>query len=94
VVALGKRTKGSPWVPARQDIIWIDCNPQAGQEMRDVRPFLVLSPIKFNDKSRCHRTDKRSTQGGKNQLRTLPPAQIFRLACARRQDAPAQEVAG
>ncbi|GAF87244.1 unnamed protein product, partial [marine sediment metagenome] len=38
-----------PWVPARQDIIWIDCNPQAGQEMRDVHPFLVLSPRNFNN---------------------------------------------
>jgi mRNA interferase MazF len=51
VVASSKSTKGSPWVPARQDIIWIDCNPQAGQEMRDVHPFLVLSPRKFNDKT-------------------------------------------
>lgn len=39
------------WVPKRQDIIWIDCNPQAGQEMRDVHPFLVLSPENFNDKT-------------------------------------------
>jgi mRNA interferase MazF len=36
------------WVPQRQDIIWIDCNPQVGQEMRDVHPFLVLSPKAFN----------------------------------------------
>lgn len=39
------------WVPKRQDIIWIDCNPQAGQEMRDMHPFLVLSPENFNDKT-------------------------------------------
>lgn len=39
------------WVPDRQDIIWIDCNPQAGQEMRDIHPFLVLSPKIFNDKT-------------------------------------------
>ncbi len=38
-----------PWVPARRDVIWIDCNPQAGREMRDVHPFLVLSPRNFND---------------------------------------------
>lgn len=37
------------WVPDRQDIIWIDCNPQAGREMRDIHPFLVLSPQDFND---------------------------------------------
>ncbi len=43
--------KSQHWVPARQDIIWIDCNPQVGQEMRDVHPFLVLSPQSFNDKT-------------------------------------------
>lgn len=39
------------WIPDRQDIIWIDCNPQVGQEMRDVHPFLVLSPHIFNAKT-------------------------------------------
>ena len=39
------------WVPDRQDIIWIDCNPQVGREMRDVHPFLVLSPKNFNEKT-------------------------------------------
>jgi mRNA interferase MazF len=39
------------WIPDRQDIIWIDCNPQVGQEMKDVHPFLVLSPQSFNDKT-------------------------------------------
>ncbi len=43
--------KTSMWLPDRQDIIWIDCNPQAGKEMRDVHPFLVLSPNIFNDKT-------------------------------------------
>ena len=38
-------------MPDRQDIIWIDCNPQVGHEMRDVHPFLVLSPSNFNDKT-------------------------------------------
>ena len=36
--------KTGVWLPDRQDIIWIDCNPQVGQEMRDIHPFLVLSP--------------------------------------------------
>jgi mRNA interferase MazF len=36
------------WVPDRQDIVWIDCNPQVGREMRDRHPFLVLSPRLFN----------------------------------------------
>ncbi len=43
--------KTSVWLPDRQDIIWIDCNPQIGKEMRDVHPFLVLSPQSFNDKT-------------------------------------------
>ena len=46
--AIGKR---KPWVPDRQDVIWIDCNPQVGREMRDVHPFLVLSPRMFNEKT-------------------------------------------
>lgn len=44
------RERGS-WIPDRQDIIWIDCNPQIGQEMRDLHPFLVLSPRIFNVKT-------------------------------------------
>ena len=43
--------KREPWCPSRQEVIWIDCNPQVGQEMRDVHPFLVLSPRLFNDKT-------------------------------------------
>jgi mRNA interferase MazF len=47
-VAAGKR---KPWVPDRQDVIWIDCNAQVGREMRDVHPFVVLSPRIFNEKT-------------------------------------------
>lgn len=43
--------KKIPWTPDRQDIILIDCNPQVGQEMRDIHPFLVLSPSVFNEKT-------------------------------------------
>ena len=43
--------KKKDWVPARQDVVWIDCNPQAGREMRDLHPFLVLSPQNFNAKT-------------------------------------------
>lgn len=39
------------WLPDRQDIIWIDFNPQAGREMKDVHPLLVLSPKAFNDRT-------------------------------------------
>lgn len=45
------RRSAVAWVPERQDVIWIDCNPQAGKEMRDVHPFLVLSPRSFNDRT-------------------------------------------
>jgi mRNA interferase MazF len=44
---LVSRRRGG-WVPDRQDIVWIDCNPQAGAEMRDLYPMLVLSPAAFN----------------------------------------------
>ncbi len=37
------------WAPDRQEVIWIDCNPQAGSEMRDFHPMLVLSPRPFNE---------------------------------------------
>lgn len=39
------------WVPSRQDIIWIDCSPQAGKEMQNPHPFVVISPQSFNDKT-------------------------------------------
>lgn len=48
MVSMAKR---APWVPDRQDIVWIDCNPQAGREMRDVHPFLVISPRAFNERT-------------------------------------------
>ena len=41
----------SRWIPARRDMIWIDCNPQSGREMRDVHPLLVLSPREFNERT-------------------------------------------
>lgn len=39
------------WAPDRRDVIWIDCNPQAGREMRDIHPLLVLSPRQFNERT-------------------------------------------
>ncbi|WP_439849207.1 type II toxin-antitoxin system PemK/MazF family toxin [Thioalkalicoccus limnaeus] len=39
------------WVPDRQEVIGIDCNPQRGRKMRDVYPFLVLSPKAFNERT-------------------------------------------
>ena len=39
------------WAPDRRDMIWINCNPQAGREMRDIHPLLVLSPKAFNERT-------------------------------------------
>jgi mRNA interferase MazF len=39
------------WCPDRRDMIWIDCNPQAGREMKDVHPLVVLSPREFNTRT-------------------------------------------
>ena len=39
------------WVQDRGDIIWIDCSPQAGREMRNIHPFLVLSTRPFNNRT-------------------------------------------
>lgn len=41
----------SVWVPERGDVIWIDCNPQAGREMKNRHPLLVLSPQAFNERT-------------------------------------------
>ena len=37
------------WVPDRGEVVWIDHNPQAGREMRDHHPFLVLSTAPFHE---------------------------------------------
>lgn len=39
------------WSPERRDVIWIDCSPQAGREMKDMHPLLVLSPKDFNERT-------------------------------------------
>lgn len=48
MVVASKPARREAWAPDRQQVIWIDCNPQAGREMKDVHPFLVLSPRIFN----------------------------------------------
>ena len=42
-----RRLRGT-WIPERGEVIWIDHNPQAGREMRDHHPFLVLSSATFH----------------------------------------------
>jgi mRNA interferase MazF len=39
------------WSPDRRDMIWINCNPHAGREMKDIHPLLVLSPKAFNERT-------------------------------------------
>jgi mRNA interferase MazF len=39
------------WCPDRRDMIWIDCSPQAGHEMKDLHPLAVLSPRAFNERT-------------------------------------------
>jgi len=41
-------TSPQSWVPDRGDMIWIDFNPQAGSEMKNEHPMLVLSTKAFN----------------------------------------------
>jgi mRNA interferase MazF len=47
---VSKGTK-PPWVPERRDVIWTDCNPQVGREMKDMHPLLVLSTRAFNERT-------------------------------------------
>ena len=35
--------------PDRGDVVWIDCDPSAGNEQRKRRPCLVLSPRSYNE---------------------------------------------
>ncbi|MBQ3059539.1 MAG: endoribonuclease MazF [Desulfovibrio sp.] len=39
------------YIPARNDLIWLEFSPQAGHEQAGHRPALVLSPYDYNRKS-------------------------------------------
>jgi mRNA interferase MazF len=39
------------YVPDRGDAVWIDFNPQAGNEQAGRRPALVLSPAAYNGRT-------------------------------------------
>ena len=43
--------RSATWIPDRQEVIWIDCDSQTGREMRDIYPFLTLSPRAFKDRT-------------------------------------------
>ncbi len=38
------------YIPDRGDVVWINLDPQAGQEQSGHRPVLVLSPASYNGK--------------------------------------------
>lgn len=40
--------KKPAYVPDRGDIVWLQFNPQSGQEQAGHRPALVLSPVSYN----------------------------------------------
>ncbi len=42
---------GKLWSPDRRDVIWINCSPHVGKEMKDMHPLLVLSPNAFNERT-------------------------------------------
>jgi mRNA interferase MazF len=39
------------FVPARGDVVFIQFNPQQGREQAGMRPALVLSPKKYNERA-------------------------------------------
>lgn len=39
------------WCPDRRDVIWINCSPHVGKEMKDIHPLMVLSPKAFNERT-------------------------------------------
>lgn len=41
-------TEAMAWEPTGVEGIWINHNPQAGREMNNHHPFLVLSPAPFH----------------------------------------------
>jgi mRNA interferase MazF len=42
--------RASVTVPDRGDVVWLDFNPQTGDEQSGRRPALVLSPAAYNGK--------------------------------------------
>ena len=39
------------YVPDRGDLVWIDLNPTKGREQAKVRPAIVVSPKKYNQRT-------------------------------------------
>ncbi len=41
---------GTPYIPDRGDVVWIDFSPQVGHEQSGMRPAVVISPKSYNQK--------------------------------------------
>lgn len=39
------------YIPNRGDIVWLEFDPQKGKEIQKTRPALVISPLKYNEKT-------------------------------------------
>lgn len=39
------------YIPNRGDLVWVDFNPTKGREQAKVRPAIVVSPKKYNQKT-------------------------------------------
>ena len=39
------------YIPEQKDIVWINFDPQAGNEQKGKRPALILSPLQYNEKT-------------------------------------------
>ena len=42
---------GRAYVPDAGDVVWLECDPQAGHEQAGHRPALVMSPALYNGKA-------------------------------------------
>ena len=97
------------WAPDRRDMIWINCNPQAGREMRDIHPLLVLSPKAFNERTgiviglpmttaALNDTNpfavKFASPRGKASYISRPPAEVLRLADPPSKASPVEASSG
>jgi len=40
------------YIPDKGDIVWLNINPQSGHEQMGKRPAIVISPRKYNEKTK------------------------------------------
>ncbi len=43
--------KRAKYIPDRGDVIWLEFDPQAGNEIKKNRPALVISPREYNERA-------------------------------------------